>query len=98
MRNPQGFTLIELLVVVAIISILSFFAVPALFNSKEESKQTARDGTLWTVNVGLARAYKAKDPQTAEGGVLSKSPAVWEGFPDATENALAYLIEGGYVR
>ena len=48
--------------------------------------------------MGLARAYKDKDPQTLAGGVLSQLPAAWDGNTNATENALAYLIERGYVR
>lgn len=99
-KNVKAFTFVELLVVVAIITILVFFAIPALFTSKKDSREAATGGTLWTVNVGLMRAYKDKDVQTELGGVLSQAPVLWDNdnFPDVTENALAYLIERGYVR
>lgn len=97
-KSFKAFTLVEFLVVIAIISILTFFAVPALFSSREDSKEAARSGTLWTINVGLARAYKDKDPQLLIGGVLSQVPTAWDGNTNAAENALAYLIERGYVR
>jgi prepilin-type N-terminal cleavage/methylation domain-containing protein len=96
--NRGAFTLVEIIVVVAIISILVFFAAPALFTSKKESRETATDATLWTINVGLVRAYKDKDVQTQPGGILSQTPSTSAQYPDATENALAYLIERGYVR
>lgn len=94
----RGFSLIEILVAVAIVSVLLAFAIPALVTSKKDSREAGTQGTLWTINVGLARAYKDKDPQFLEGGILSSSPVVSSEHPNATENALAYLIERGYVR
>ena len=93
-----GFSLIEILVALAIVSVLLAFAIPALVTSKKDSREAGTQGTLWTINVGLARAYKDKDPQFLEGGILSSSPVVSSEHPNATENALAYLIERGYVR
>lgn len=96
--SNRAFSLIEILVVVGIISVLAFFAIPALSTSKKDSRETATKGSLWSINMGLLRAHKDKDIQTAPGGVLSQNPNVWEGHPEVTENALAYLIERGYVR
>jgi prepilin-type N-terminal cleavage/methylation domain-containing protein len=94
----KGFTLTEILVVIGIISVLLVFAVPALLTGKKDSRDAATDGTMWTINVGLARAYKDKDPQILPGGVLSPSPSTSSGYTDVTENAVAYLVEKGYVR
>jgi len=94
----KGFTLIEVLVVIAIMSILFLFVAPALFSSKKDSQETALKASLQTINIGLLRAYKDKDPQIKPGGVLSTSPIAHPMYTNKTENALAYLIERGYVR
>ncbi|HEY3364402.1 MAG TPA: prepilin-type N-terminal cleavage/methylation domain-containing protein [Symbiobacteriaceae bacterium] len=56
-RNEEGFTLIELLVVVAIIALLTAFAVPKLFDAINKSKDARGQGDMETIPGALDRFY-----------------------------------------
>jgi prepilin-type N-terminal cleavage/methylation domain-containing protein len=86
-----GFSLVEVLVVIAIIGIIVAIAIPALSDTKTDTNEKATQASLYTLNIGLARAYKKNDPQFLPGGLLHSSAT-------NTVDAAAYLIQRGYVR
>lgn len=90
-KSHFGFTLVEILIALAIMVVVIMFAIPALSTSKSDASDAAIKGTLYSLNLGLARAYKANDPEFAEGGYLNS------GSTNAVE-AAAYLVERGYVQ
>lgn len=90
-RKRGAFSLIEILVALAIMAIVVLLAVPSLSTSKVDASDVAIKGTLYSLNLGLARAYKANDPEFSEGGYLHSSST------NAIE-AAAYLVERGYVQ
>lgn len=90
-RNKGGFSLVEILVVITIIAIIVSIAIPALSSSKAEADEKATMASLYTLNIGLARASKQNDPQFLPGGLLNASST-------NTIDAAAYLIQKGLVR
>jgi prepilin-type N-terminal cleavage/methylation domain-containing protein len=91
MKPPHAFSLLEALVVIAIVGILVAIAVPALSRGKSDAKEAAQGGSLLNLNVALARAYKARDPQFQPGGLLHKDST-------DTRAAVAYLVQASYIR
>jgi prepilin-type N-terminal cleavage/methylation domain-containing protein len=89
--SKKGFSLVEILVVITIIAIIVSIAIPALSSSKGEADEKATMASLYSLNIGLARASKANDPQFLPGGLL-------HGSSTNTVEAAAYLVQKGYVR
>lgn len=69
-REEEGFTLIELLVVVAIIALLTAFAVPRLFDAVGKSKDARGQGDMGTYPAALDRYYfdNSAFPKPASAG------------------------------
>lgn len=91
MMKNKGFSLVEILVVITIIAVLVAIAIPALSGAKKDAQDTASKASLYTLNFGLAKAYKSKDPQFQPGGLLHSSST-------NTKAAVAYLVQKGYIR
>ncbi len=89
--GSNGFSLVEILVVITIIAIMVGIAIPALSSSKKDAMEAATKASLYTLNYGLIKAYKKKDPQFQPGGLLHPSST-------NTVAAAAYLIDKGYIR
>jgi len=91
MFGSRGFSAVEMLVVIAIIGVIVAIAIPALSSTKTDVDQKATQASFYSLNMGLAKAYKNNDPQFLPGGLLHASST-------NTVEATAYLIQRGYIR
>ncbi|HVL55459.1 MAG TPA: type IV pilin protein [Burkholderiaceae bacterium] len=97
----RGFTLIELLLVVAILGVITAFALPAYNDQVEKSRRRAAQSTMMQVSQQLERFYTENSRYTASMSELgwSAGHADSEGGghritvgPGATGIATSYVI------
>jgi MSHA pilin protein MshA len=84
-KKNRGFTMIELIIVIAILGILSAFALPRFANFTSEAKAAARDGISSSLNSSIAIAHAKWIAQGSTG------PVTLDGSASAiTMNAAGY--------
>lgn len=84
----RGFTMIELIIVIAILGILSAFALPRFADFTTEAKASARDGVAASLNSGIAIAHARWIANGSTGTVTLEGGAPitmnTDGYPDVS--------------
>ena len=84
MTRQNGFTLIELVVIIALLGVVSAFAIPRFTALEREARAAATQGLAGTVRSAAAMAHSlylatGRDPVVMEGSSVD----ITAGYPDA---------------
>ncbi|MGE5674463.1 MAG: type II secretion system protein [Mycobacterium leprae] len=96
--REAGFTLIELMVVVAIIALLTAFALPRLIRAVDDSRHVVGDGDLRTLETALERYHLDEPDNTFPHGTEADIRAALASYlrPGGRADTAAHLTNGHY--
>lgn len=97
-EHIRGFTLIELVVVIALLAILSAFAIPRFVGLEREARTAATLGISGSIRSAATLAHsvwlaRSVNPVVIEGNVINLT----EGYPDANDIAATLADMTGFT-